>query len=106
MGEACARGIKRAVLELGGRDVMIVCGDADVSRVFAAAHVTTYPQFWVSGSKGFSEDSEPHEVGHSFANVWQGVLDIVQTHNGVRLPIDVNVASVPSPSSHEYALGD
>lgn len=78
----------------------------DVSRVFAAAGVRTAPQFWVSGSKGFSEDSEPHEVGHSFANVWQGVLDIVQTHNGVKLPIDVNVASVPSPSSHEYALGD
>jgi len=78
----------------------------DVSRVFAEAHATTSPQFWVSGSKGFSEDSEPHEVGHSFANVWQGVLDIVQTHNGVKLPIDVNVASVPSPSSHEYALGD
>ena len=78
----------------------------DVSRVFADAHVTISPQFWVSGSKGFSEDSDPHEVGHSFANVWQGVLDIVQTHNGVKLPIDVNVASVPSPSSHEYALGD
>jgi hypothetical protein len=74
--------------------------------VFANAGVTSPPQFWVSGSRGFSEDKHPHEVGHSFANVWQGVLDVVQTHNGVRLPIDVNVASVPSPSSHEYALTD
>jgi len=78
----------------------------DVSQVFLSAAITTAPQFWVSGSSGFSEDAEPHEVGHSFANVWQGVLDIVQTHNGVRLPIDVNVASVPSPSSHEYASTD
>src|SRR6185369_5835207 len=78
----------------------------DVSQVFVNAAITTPPQFWVSGSSGFSEDAEPHEVGHSFANVWQGVLDIVQTHNGVRLPIDVNVASVPSPSSHEYASTD
>jgi len=78
----------------------------DVSQVFVAAAISSEPQFWIAGSRGFSEDSEPHEVGHSFANVWQGVLDVVQTHNGVKLPIDVNVASVPSPSSHHYALTD
>jgi hypothetical protein len=78
----------------------------DVSTVFVNAAITSPPQFWIAGSTGFSEDAEPHEVGHSFANVWQGVLDVVQTHNGVKLPIDVNVASVPSPSSHEYALSD
>jgi hypothetical protein len=78
----------------------------DVSGVFVDAAISAEPQFWIAGSSGFSEDSEPHEVGHSFANVWQGVLDVVQTHNGVKLPIDVNVASVPSPSSHEYALTD
>ena len=78
----------------------------DVSQVFVDAAISAEPQFWIAGSSGFSEDSEPHEVGHSFANVWQGVLDVVQTHNGVKLPIDVNVASVPSPSSHEYALAD
>jgi Domain of unknown function (DUF1906) len=76
---------------------------ADVSRVFANAGVKFTPQFWVASGKGFAEDKQPYEVGHSFASVWQGVLDIVQTHNGVKLPIDVNVASVPSPSSHEYA---
>jgi hypothetical protein len=75
----------------------------DISRVFVDAAITSTPQFWVAGSSGFSEDAQPHEVGHSFANVWQGVLDIVQTHNGVKLPIDVNVASVSSPSSYEYA---
>jgi hypothetical protein len=78
----------------------------DVSRVFVDAAVSASPQFWVASERGFSEDKEPHEVGHSFASVWQGMLDVVQTHNGVKLPIDVNVASVPSPSSHEYALAD
>jgi len=78
----------------------------DVSTVFVSAAITSPPQFWISGSSGFSEDANPVEVGHSFANVWQGALDVVQTHNGVKLPIDVNVASVPSPSSHEYASTD
>ena len=30
--EECARGVKRAVLELGGRDAAIVCADANVAR--------------------------------------------------------------------------
>jgi hypothetical protein len=64
------------------------------------------PPFWVASGRGFSEDKEPHEVGHSFANVWQGVLDVVQTHNGVRLPIDVNVANVPSPSTFGVLVTD
>ncbi len=32
VGEACARGLKRSVLELGGRDPMLVLGDANVAR--------------------------------------------------------------------------
>jgi succinate-semialdehyde dehydrogenase/glutarate-semialdehyde dehydrogenase len=35
--EACARRIKRAVLELGGQDAMVVCADADVRRAVAGA---------------------------------------------------------------------
>jgi hypothetical protein len=37
--------------------------------------------------------------------VWQGVLDIYEKRNGVKLPIDVNVASMRSPSarSRTYA---
>jgi hypothetical protein len=78
----------------------------DVSRQFASAGVSATPQFWIASERGFTQDKSPGEVGHSFANVWQGLLDVIQTHNGVRLPIDVNVASVASPSSHEYTLGD
>jgi len=56
------------------------------------------PPFWISSGRGFAEDKLPSDVGHAFAQVWQGVLDVVETHNGVRIPIDVNVADVPSPS--------
>lgn len=76
---------------------------SDVASVFVNAGRLEQPPFWIASGRGFSEDKEPHEVGHQFAQVWQGVLDIVQTHNGVRLPIDVSVASVPSPSSGEFA---
>jgi hypothetical protein len=34
------------------------------------------------------------------------VLDVVEEWNGVKLPIDINVAAVPSPSSHEYATAE
>ena len=75
----------------------------DVASVFVDAGRLEQPPFWIASGRGFSEDKEPHEVGHEFAQVWQGILDIVQTHNGVQLPIDVNVASVPSPSSSASA---
>ncbi|MBA3655995.1 MAG: DUF1906 domain-containing protein [Gemmatimonadaceae bacterium] len=73
---------------------------SDVSDVFDAAGFKEEPKFWVAGGKGFSEEKLPQDVGHAFANVWQGLLDVVQTHNGIRLPIDVNVSHVPSPSSN------
>jgi hypothetical protein len=78
----------------------------DVASVFIDAGKLEEPPFWIASGRGFSEDKEPHEVGHDFAKVWQGLLDVVQTHNGVQLPIDVNVASVPSPSFTEYASAE
>ena len=76
----------------------------DVASIFLGAGKTEQPPFWIASGRGFSEDKEPQDVGHQFASVWQGVLDVVQTHNGVKLPIDVNVAAVPSPS--EFAATD
>jgi len=70
----------------------------DVSDVYDTAGREDEPPFWVAGSSGFSPDRVPADVGHAFASVWQGVLDVVRTHNGVRLPIDISVASVASPS--------
>ena len=71
----------------------------DVSDVYADAGITADPPFWIAGTGGFSPDSSaPTDVGHTFATAWQGMLDVVRTHGGVRLPIDISVASVASPS--------
>ena len=77
----------------------------DLVQVFARAGVTEEPTIWVASGRNFSTDKFPAEVGHQFADMWQGMLDVVEKHNGVRLPIDVNVASVPSPSERN-ALSD
>jgi hypothetical protein len=75
----------------------------DVKQVLAGAGVLEDPPFWIASARGFSIDKAPTEVGHAFAQVWQGVLDIVETHNGVKLPIDVNVADLRSPSESSPA---
>jgi hypothetical protein len=71
---------------------------SDVKLVLAGAGISTDPPFWIASARGFSIDKAPSEVGHAFAQVWQGIHDIVETHNGVKLPIDVNVAQLASPS--------
>ncbi|HEY4304241.1 MAG TPA: glycoside hydrolase domain-containing protein [Gemmatimonadaceae bacterium] len=70
----------------------------DVSDVYGAAGVDGDPPFWIAGKGDFSPESSPTEVGHAFATAWQGMLDVVRTHNGVKLPVDISVASVASPS--------
>jgi glycoside hydrolase-like protein len=78
------------------RNAEVIYGD--VNAVYDAAGVSDEPPFWIASGRNFSTDKAPHEVGHDFAAVWQGILDIVETRNGVKMPIDVNVAAVPSPS--------
>ena len=71
----------------------------DVKTVFAAKGDTTEPPFWIAGrTKIFDVDKMPTDVGHAFAEVWQGLLDVTRTHAGIRLPIDVNVSGSRSPS--------
>jgi hypothetical protein len=77
----------------------------DVKQVLVADGVSADPPFWIASTQGFATDKAPAEVGHAFAQVWQGVLDVFETHNGVRLPIDVNVAQLPSPSE-DYPAGE
>jgi hypothetical protein len=71
----------------------------DVKSVYAAAGVKSEPPFWVANARGFDITKLPSEVGHAFAAVWQGVLDVQQTWNGHKIPIDVNVSSSKSPSA-------
>jgi len=51
VAEACARGVKRAVLEMGGKDVAIVCSDADLER---AARGVVWAAFANAGQCGGS----------------------------------------------------
>jgi hypothetical protein len=75
----------------------------DVRAVFDQHGVTAEPPFWIAGGSNFGRDRDPQDVGHAFAAVWQGVLDTHERYASVRLPIDVNVAAVPSPSAAQYA---
>jgi hypothetical protein len=72
---------------------------ADVKPVFTQAGDTVAPPFWIAGnSNAFTTDKVPTDVGHTFAAVWQGLLNVTRMHDGIRIPIDINVASVRSPS--------
>jgi hypothetical protein len=76
----------------------------DLVAEYRAAGVAAEPPMWVASGRGFHREAAPADVGHQFADVWQGVLDVVERHGGVSLPIDVNVASVPSPSGQFAGL--
>ena len=71
--------------------------DDVVAEFMAQRHVES-PRFWIAGGSGFSIDRAPADVGHTFANVWQGRLDTNETWGGVPLHIDVDVADRSSPS--------
>ena len=75
----------------------------DVRREYLAAGLTDEPPFWVAKSHGFDIHKLPSEMGHAFAAVWQGVLDVEQTWAGHKIPIDVNVAGSASPSAATLA---
>lgn len=73
----------------------------DVNTVYRKAGLKTDPPFWIAGTRGFSVNRAPTDVGHHFASMWQGALDVTKTHNGVKLPIDISVADASSPSDAE-----
>jgi hypothetical protein len=70
----------------------------DIGDEYDAAGVPGDPPFWIAGKGRFAPGRLPTEVGHEFATAWQGMLDVVRTHDGVKLPVDISVASVASPS--------
>lgn len=71
---------------------------SDVKRAYLAAGIHEEPPFWVAKSDGFDTNKLPKEMGHAFATVWQGVLDVEQTWAGHKIPIDVNVSGLRNPS--------
>ncbi len=73
----------------------------DVKAAYEAAGRKDEPPFWIAGGRNFDPTKAPQDVGHAFAAVWQGILDVVQDWNGHKVKIDVNVAQTPSPSLHE-----
>lgn len=73
----------------------------DVKAVYVASGSKEEPRFWVASGRDFSPEKAPQEVGHEFAGMWQGVLDVVRKVADVALPIDINVSDWPSPSDVE-----
>jgi hypothetical protein len=71
----------------------------DVKSLFQAAGLQEEPRFWIASARDFSPDKAPTEVGHDFAGMWQGVIDVVRRVADVALPIDINVSNWPSPSA-------
>ena len=74
---------------------------ADVKQAFRLAGVDEEPRFWIASARDFSPDKAPQEVGHEFAGMWQGVIDVVRKVADVALPIDINVSNWQSPSDVE-----
>ena len=71
----------------------------DVKGLFLAAGLDEEPRFWIASARDFSPDKAPTEVGHDFAGMWQGIIDVVRSVANVALPIDINVSHWPSPSA-------
>jgi hypothetical protein len=59
------------------------------------------PAFWivkVTDHTFKTSTSVPADCGVAFANVWQGVIDIQETHGEITIAIDQNVADSSNPS--------
>lgn len=70
----------------------------DVKALFVAAGVRQEPRFWIASARDFSPNKAARDVGHEFAGMWQGVIDVVREVADIALPIDINVSNWPSPS--------
>jgi hypothetical protein len=71
----------------------------DVKGLFTAAGIDEEPRFWIASGRDFSTDKVPAQVGHEFAGMWQGVIDVVRRVADIALPIDINVSNWKSPSA-------
>jgi hypothetical protein len=70
----------------------------DIKPIYVAAGITEEPRFWIASARDFDPSKAPTDVGHEFAGVWQGVIDVMRSVADVPLPIDINISAWPSPS--------
>ena len=106
--EAYIRGWISAILDSGTITSGIYCPASKANEIRLAAEKEFAahglpggaPVFWiVKSTAGFNiATSKPTDSGVAFASVWQGRLDINETHGGVQIKIDQNVASSRDPS--------
>ena len=75
----------------------------DVKPLFVAAGYESEPRFWISSAKDFDPSKSPADVGHAFAGMWQGVIDVMRSVADVPLPIDINISAWASPSESGIA---
>lgn len=66
---------------------------------YAARGRTGEPSWWIAKGAGFAMELPPTGSGFGYADVWQGILDVRETHGGHTLPVDINVAATADPSS-------
>lgn len=102
------RGWIGAILDFGRITPGIYCpaNKAEQIRVAAESEFAAHgmpggaPVFWiVRVTAGFNiATSVPADSGVAFASAWQGRLDIDETHGGVTIRIDQNVADTRDPS--------
>jgi hypothetical protein len=71
---------------------------AHVSNAAAIRDDVGAVPFWVASTRNFSLRSAPTGVGLTFANVWQGALDVARTWGSVTLSVDESVSDKRSPS--------
>lgn len=70
-----------------------------VGRAYSDMGASGSAVFWLTSPTGFSIDKRPEDVGFPWASVWQGIYEVNQTYGGVTINIDVDIATMRSPSN-------
>jgi glycoside hydrolase-like protein len=106
--DAYVRGWLSAMLDSGTVTSGIYCPASKANEIrLAAQHEFAAhglpdgaPVFWIvkAASSFDPATSKPTDCGVPFASVWQGRLDTRETHGGVTITIDQNVADSRDPS--------
>lgn len=102
------RGWISEILDSGKITSGIYCPTANANEIRLAAEkefashglAGGAPVFWVVKIKSSFNiaTSKPADSGVSYASMWQGRLDIDETHGGVTITIDQNVSDSRDPS--------